>query len=149
MPVPKGTLHNHTRELVDTLMAAWRAGATYGELGKQFGLQKNMVAGIIHRNKEPGEKSARPFQPPAGGGSGPAPKRLPHLSGGHMPTGRTVVATAKMTPGARFRECQWIALEPSADDACKCGAATGATRVYCPKHEARAWRTVQVGEAAA
>ena len=53
-----------------------------------------------------------------------------------MPLG--MARMAKMVCDARFPACQWIAGEPSANDACKCGAATGASRVYCPEHEMRA-----------
>ena len=38
----------------------------------------------------------------------------------------------------RFRTCQWILGEPSADEACKCGSATLAGSVYCLRHRARA-----------
>ena len=43
-----------------------------------------------------------------------------------------------MTRGARFGKCQWISGKPSFKDSCKCGAETGASRVSCPEHEARA-----------
>lgn len=145
--MPKGTLLTHTPERVDAILAAWRGGASYGAIAKLFDLEKNVVAGIVYRNRAPGEESGRAFRPP-GWSPGPAPKRLEHLSGGHMPTWRTVVHTAKMASGARFKGCQWIAHEPSADDACKCGAATGASRVYCPEHEARAWYVRRSEEAA-
>ena len=54
--------------------------------------------------------------------------------------------------GMRFRGCQWIAGDPKPchDDACKCGAAVGESRVYCPVHEVKARRTrLAWGEAAA
>ncbi len=145
--MPKGTLLTHTPERVDAILAAWRGGATYGAMAKLFDLEKNVVAGIVYRNRAPGEQGPRSFRPP-GWGPGPAPKRLEHHSGGHMPTERTVVHTAKMASGFNPKTCQWIAGEPSANDACKCSAATGASRVYCPAHEARAWY-VRRSEAAA
>jgi hypothetical protein len=37
--------------------------------------------------------------------------------------------------------CQWIAGEPSADEACKCGQPTvSPMEPYCATHHARAWR---------
>ena len=146
MSRPRDTLVTHTQERVDAILAAWRDGASYGAIAKRLDLEKNVVAGIVYRNKETGQMGQRAFRPP-GWGPGPAPKRLEHHSGGHMPTGRTVVGTHKMASGARYRECQWIAGEPSADDRCKCGGATGANRVYCPAHEDRARRPVQAREA--
>ena len=38
----------------------------------------------------------------------------------------------------RFRTCQWIAGEPGADEACKCGAVTRDGAAYCAQHSARA-----------
>ena len=117
-------------------------------MGKWHGKTPNVIAGIIDRNKQPGEKSKRSFRPP-GWAPGPRaynrpPERLPCPSGeGHMPTGRTVVPQKKMTSGDRFRECQWIANEPSSNDSCKCRAPAGRTGIYCNDHEARARRPAQ------
>ena len=38
----------------------------------------------------------------------------------------------------RFRTCQWILGEPSAEEACKCGSTTLAGSAYCLRHRARA-----------
>jgi hypothetical protein len=38
----------------------------------------------------------------------------------------------------RIRTCQWIAGEPSENEACKCGAATCDGSVYCVRHRAAA-----------
>ncbi len=138
MPTPRGTLLAHTRELVDAIMAGWRAGHTYGRMGKEHHLEKNVVAGIVYRNKEPGELSARSGRPPRSD-LGSAPKRLPHHSGGHMPTGRTVVHTAKMASGARFRACQWIQGEKGVDfklyaQAPRCRAPVRIGSSYCNFH---------------
>ena len=137
----------HAPELVDAILEGWRGGESYGAMAKRFSLTKGSVAGIVYYNRGPGEESAPSFLPPRSAPD-PAPKRLEHHSGGHMPTGRTVVHTAKMVSGFNPKTCQWIAGEPSADDACKCGAATGASRVYCPAHEARAWYVRRSEEAA-
>ena len=56
---------------------------------------------------------------------------------------------AWVVPGVLIQGCQYIAGEPSADDSCKCGAAVGETRIYCPEHEIKARRTkLAWGEAA-
>lgn len=117
----------HTPEVIDAVLAAWRAGAGYVEIGKNFNLSTGMVAGIVERNKEPGEKHVPPLRSP------PAP-RVECLP-------RAIKRPVRTGHGARFAACQWIAGEPSADDRCKCCAATGASRVYCRKHEARVWRS--------
>ena len=51
------------------------------------------------------------------------------------------------TGRARFSRCQWIAGEPSADDACKCNAPT-VNGVYCAHHLERSVRREGPGEAA-
>ena len=150
MPRAKGYLLNHTPELVAAILTDWRAGHTYKRMSKEHDLTKNIVAGIVGRNKKQGEVSERTFfHPPPS----EARERLTIPSvrpsrRGKMPTGRSVIPTHKMVAGARFRACQWIPGEPSADDACKCQAATGASRVYCPEHEVRVWRPVRSEEAA-
>ena len=154
MPRAKGYLLAHTPELVEAILTDWRAGHTYKRMSKEHDLTPNTVAGIVGRNKKPGEVSERTFFHPRPSEARERPTvpsvRRPPLSGGKMPTGRSVVHQPKMVAvaGARFRECQYIAGVPSADDTCKCRAATGVSRVYCPEHEARVWRPVRSEEAA-
>ncbi len=141
MSRPRGTLLAHTPERVDAILAAWRGGASYGEMAKRFDLEKNVVAGIVYRNRAPGEESARAFRPPRWS-PGPKPKRLEHLSGGHMPTGRSVVHTAKMVPGGTFSGCQWIVGEKGVDfklyaQAPRCPARVKPGSPYCPAHHKR------------
>lgn len=49
--------------------------------------------------------------------------------------------------GMKFAACQWIAGEPSADDACKCRLPTD-DGPYCAEHQARGRGKRQEGEAA-
>jgi len=50
---------------------------------------------------------------------------------------------------AGFDRCQWIAGEPSRDDACKCGAPTAPGSPWCPRHHARAiWRRDDAADSA-
>ena len=149
MPRAKGYLLAHTPELVEAILTDWRAGHTYKRMSKEHDLTPNTVAGIVGRNKKPGEVSERTFfHPPPS-----EARERPTLPGGRpsrrgkMPTGRSVIPTHKMVASTRYRECQWIAGEPTADDACKCGAAAGASRVYCKEHEARVWRQARSEEA--
>ena len=153
MPRAKGYLLAHSAECVDAILTDWRGGATYREMIKKYDLTNCQIAGIVGRNKKRGEVSERTFfhTPPSEARERPtlpSVQRPPRPSGGKMPTGRSVVHTAKMVAGARFRACQWIPGEPSADDACKCGAATGESRVYCSEHEKRVWRPERSEEAA-
>ncbi len=148
---------HHAPEVIDAIMTAWRAGASYGQAGKPFGYSKGVVAGIVSRNKNPGEMGARPFRPALG----PRIKCLPPArkspAAPMLPPARKAPAgdrrpkwmlSHRMVSGLHFRTCQWISGEPSADDRCKCRAAVGESRVYCPRHELRAWRRERAGEAA-
>lgn len=136
---------HHTPELIEVILAAWRGGSSYGQMSRRFALTKHIVAGIIFRNKEPGEEAVRPFR--GGPVQGPRVCRLSR-PGGSQALPFPMARLAKMAR-ARCRTCQWIAAEPSADDRCKCGPPTGSSRVYCPEHEARAWCKVPRVEEAA
>lgn len=153
MPRAKGYLLAYTPERIEEILTDWRGGATCAQMATRFDLTKNMITGIVGRNKQPGETSERTFFHSRPSESREKPtlptvKRPPRLRGKKMPTGRSVVKTHRMVGGLHFRTCQWIAGEPRADDACKCGSATGPGRVYCPEHEIRARRPVQSEEAA-
>ena len=117
MPRTKGYLLAHTPELVEAILADWREGVTYAQMATRFDLKKNMIAGIVGRNKKRGEVSERTFfHPPPS-----EARERPTLPGGRpsrrgkMPTGRSVIPTHKMVASTRYRECQWIAGEPTAD----------------------------------
>ncbi len=49
---------------------------------------------------------------------------------------------------ARFKSCQYIAGEPSTDDACKCGAPTDGGGVYCADHHALCTHRPEPGKGA-
>jgi len=70
-----------------------------------------------------------------------------------MPTGRTVVHTAKMASGARFRSCQFIQGQKGVDfklydQAPRCPAETRPGSSYCPAHHLRCHVKTQSQEAA-
>ncbi len=52
--------------------------------------------------------------------------------------------------GLRFKTCQWIDGEATADDGCKCGELTSFGGPWCPAHHARIWKRAEtpVGRAA-
>ena len=139
-----GRLTRHTQKLVDAVLTAWRAGASYTEMGKSFGIGKNTIAGLVARNKRTGEVAKRSFRPRGWAPADVPLKRLPQTqdTGGKMPMGRAAIHT-EMEPVGKEKTCQWIAGDPSSDDKCKCGADTGDSNLYCPNHEERAWIRVQ------
>ena len=133
-----------TPERIARLTELWLDGSPASKIGAALGLSKNAVVGKAHRLEL--AKRASPIR---------------HC--GQQTTRKEVVARATpqsevsvpLAPPqseaavARPRAtCQWIAGEPSADDACKCGAEVGASRIYCPAHERRARVRVRVGGAA-
>jgi GcrA cell cycle regulator len=139
-----------TEARIARLTDLWDQGMAARLIAVDIGLTKSAIVGKAHRLELPGRASpilhcaqAAPESKTRRQAACEPPKRLPLHSGGHMPTGRSVVHMAKMASGARFTGCQWIADEPTSNDSCKCGAAVGASRVYCPPHEARAWRPPQ------
>ena len=129
------------------LTELWGDGVSAGLIAKHMGLTKNAIVGKAHRMELPGRPS------PINRSGKSTLRRAPVLPErqGHrnsktgLPKGMTKMF--RVGSGARFRACQWIAGSPSADDACKCGAETGASRLYCSAHEARARRPVQAGQA--
>ena len=128
-----------TEARVARLTELWNQGVAAQLIAVDIGLTKSAIVGKAHRLELPGRGSPIDYS-----GRSPEkkalrqaacepPKRLPHHSGGHMPTGRTVVHTAKMASGARFRTCQFFAGEPG-PDSWKCGKPTIAGTVYCESH---------------
>jgi hypothetical protein len=130
----------HPPEIIDAILAAWRGGASYPQMAKDFETSINVVAGIVYRNRAPGEESARPFFQE----SSEARERpvLPAMclqrssAGGHMPTGRTVTHMAKMASGFRPKTCQFFEGAPG-PDFWKCGKPTAGSTAYCEPHYRR------------
>ncbi len=138
-----------TDALVARLIDLAQAGRSNSQIAAALGpaFTGNMVAGKLHRlggvvtrpeRPAPEPRSARPRQPkptkaaaqPAGTADvvPEAPKRRARRE---PPAPRLRVSA--------FRECQWIAGEPSFDDACKCRRPTVEGFSYCADHNARAW----------
>ena len=116
----------HSHELIEGVMTSWRKGVKYGHISEKFEISKCAVGGIVARNRKPDEKSILVIGRPRVSQT-PRPVR---------PTGclpdkikRSVIS------GIRFKSCQWIKGEPSADDRCKCGVKTGKYGIYCMVHE--------------
>ena len=152
MSIPKGTLLAHTPEHVGAILAAWRAGVSYGALAEQFGLTSSMVAGIINRNKKLGEESERSFfEEPSTARTKPAlPPMRRAPEGDRRPKW---MMSRRMVSGARFAACQYIKGQKGVDfnlyaQAPKCPAETKPGSPYCPAHHLRCHVKTRSQEAA-
>ena len=151
---------------VAQLTELWLDGVSARLIAKQMDLSKNAVIGKAHRLELPNRPSPIVYsdktspkkesltattKPAKATVRKPSPHPVMHLAHPNSKTGtaRGIATFPRVALDARIRGCQWIAGEPSADDACKCGAAVGETRIYCPEHEIKARRTkLAWGEAA-
>ena len=133
-----------TEERIARLTELWLGGVVARLIGAALGVTKSAIVGKASRLGLPNRD--KPIK--CGGKVARAQPKLPSSRPAFDDRRPKWMLSRRMVPGVRFRECQWIAGEPSADDACKCGAAAGPSRVYCPAHEARAWYVRQSQEAA-
>ena len=149
-----------TEARVARLSELWLGGVSARLIAIDMNLSKNAVVGKAHRLELAGRPSpilhcarAAPESKTQRQAACKPPKRLEHHSGGHMPTGRTVVHTAKMAAGARFKGCQWIQGEKGVDfklyaAAPRCLAETRPGSPYCPAHHMRCHVKTQSARAA-
>lgn len=109
-----------------------------GQIARMMGLSKNAIVGKAHRMGLPGRPSPirtaapKPRSRPAALSIVRAEKddrRAPDYIGERYAAG--------IGPAPKF--CQWIEGEPSADDACKCGARVVLDFSYCADHLFRAY----------
>lgn len=144
----------------------WLLGWSAAAIGREIGMTKSAVIGKVHRLGLPGRPSPIKRKAPAkpkldlsqarngGGHARRADASMPtdgdDGTAEEMPVARvgrwpghapTVLGITSFRGGgaSRARTCQWIAGDPSADDACKCGKPTAPGSVYCPDHLARAF----------
>ncbi len=142
----------HLPELVAQIMELTREQHTYKSIGDRLGLTKAQVTGIVSRNRNRSESEAEA----AGGGV----RRRWHVSQAQAradqkirgENGQELLPWAMTRAflsvrGMRFATCQWIAGQPIADDACKCGRPT-VGGLYCAEHKAHARGQRQPGKAA-
>lgn len=145
-----------TPERVETLITLWGdLSLSAQEIGRRIGLGKNAVVGKAHRLKLPGRASPiRPGKPkptvtkearlrlaPVPVREEPEPVPLQPLPPKRRPQQARVVPPQRLAGGGpRATRCQWIAGEPSWDDACKCGQPVAPGRPYCAEHWHRAWK---------
>lgn len=147
------------------LRAHWRAGMLTSTIAVMLYTTKNSVIGRAHRLGLPARKNPIagrisrprveraprfyaprvaaervPFEEPA---PQPPPRREPEpIEAAAAPSAQNPEAESQpyrpfiLPPG----RCQWIAGQPSADDACKCGQRSVPGRPYCPDHEAKAYQ---------
>jgi len=130
---------SHPFELVQAVLVDWRRNETYTQIANRYNISANAVAGIIGRNKMPGEKAQRGFHRSRNLGSSvnltSSVERLPSV------TKRCEKSKKDQKDYvAGFRSCQWISGEPSADDSCKCGEPVVVVGVYCTSHQAMTTR---------
>ncbi len=133
-----------TEARVAQLTELWLAGTATLLIGVELGMSKNAVVGKAHRLGLPRRESPITYSGKAAKGQPklpPARKALDDSRPNWMLSHR-MAAVGRFHSGA----CQWIENDPSADDTCKCGAPTGASRVYCSEHEGKAWCPAQVEE---
>jgi hypothetical protein len=93
----------------DRVLALYNSGASARAVAETMRISVNIIYGVIERARKRGvAMRTRPA------------------------TARNIPASG--IPGAR--SCQYIAGEPSADDACKCGAPVAPGSSYCQEHRA-------------
>ena len=114
---------SHPFELVQAVLVDWRRNETYTQIANRYNISANAVAGIIGRNKMPGEKAQRGF----------------HRSR-NLGSSVNLTSSVERLPSVTKRSCQWISGEPSADDSCKCGEPVVVVGVYCTSHQAMTTR---------
>lgn len=138
------------------LTELWGRKLSSGRIGDILGRTKNAVIGRAHRIKLPSRPSPiRQGRSQSEKAKAAAAKRLArscakgrlvalgqaeHLARQDklLPDGQA----APRLPAVTFTPhvCQWIEGEPSADDACKCGAPALSGSSYCAEHHARCYR---------
>ena len=152
-------------EKVAELKRLWEVERlTAQEIGRRLGMSKYSIVGKarrvgctkraspIIRGRTPLQKKRermlavlnRPVEPPPAGPAVEAAAKPPEpkpLRGRGRWLGERKGPERRATPGWRPKACQWIAGEPSADDACKCGEPVTPGRPYCDAHWARSWNS--------
>ncbi len=138
----------HPPELVAQIMELAREHHTYKSIGDRLGLTKAQVTGIVSRNHSESEAASVPVvrRWQVSQAQSYSIRRIRHENGQvQLPWGLTRAFLS--VQGMRFATCQWIAGQPSADDACKCGRPT-VGGPWCAEHKAHARGQRQPGEAA-
>jgi GcrA cell cycle regulator len=124
------------------------------EIGKALGVSRGAVVGRARRlglaRPDDGPSNLRGRAYPSKGRRALEPKR-PEPAKVRLRAIETEIREATglaMSGQWRPRTCQFIAGEPSADDACKCGEPVLEGSSYCAKHHAVSWRGSWQGRAA-
>lgn len=146
-----------TEEREKALRTLWSHGAKLEAIGETLGVSRAAVIGKAHRMGLPARRGAsaqRNVPEPRLQAPWPVEKPTPRPrparrvdtrqpkdgleSAGATTLLRHVAKYATRTPSSHKR-CQFIEGEPTADDACKCGAKTLPGSPYCPAHHARCY----------
>jgi len=131
------------------LARLWESGLTARNIAERLGRTRNSIIGRVHRLKltprgspirGAAQRPKSDVKPPRVKLTLPArvviaAKQAAYLSRQPKPPPAPLMAL----PISARHACQWIAGEPSADDACKCGAPAVAGWSWCPEHLARVY----------
>lgn len=105
---------------------------TSAELAARYGLNKNQLLGMIHRNKADFPPKANPIKRTRADGS---PSRRPKKSVFPKPPTRAEIRASGYTAlGTSGHKCQWPIGNPSEEDFHFCEKPAVNGRPYCPSH---------------
>ena len=138
-----------TEERIARLTELWLSGMAARLIGAALGVTKSAVVGKASRLGLPNRDN--PIK--CGGKVTRAQPKLPSPRKAFDDRRPKWMASHRMVPGARFRECQWIAGEKGVDfklydQAPRCPAETLPGSPYCPAHHLRCHVKTQSQEAA-
>lgn len=135
-------------ELVARVLALFREGRSYRDIAVAVGGSRSTVAGLVARARDRGEDLAQRDTTGLSAAIAEKRRRAAHRKDAEAVRRGQVAHVRQKPPGAEGwhqaegpppRTCQWIAGEPSPDDACKCGAPALSGRPYCEAHCKRAY----------
>ncbi len=147
-----------TDELSERLTKLWDGSGSASQIGEELGLSKNAVVGKVRRMNlpprpspiKPGPKQSSPIRRPAldtqtrwrvSQAQANADQRIRRERG--LPLLPWAITRAFLSVvGMKFSRCQFIAGQPSVDEACKCGRPTDGGP-WCAEHHRRCTVKVQ------
>mgnify|MGYP002624215135 FL=1 len=145
-----------TELTVETFKEMRARHMTYVQIGRKVGRSKNGVSGWAQRHGLSGaryngmtveqfrdmkEKQGLSYREIAAV-LDIKETQVAHFARKHgLGPGRLKAKTGRLacSNGLRIKACQYIAGDPSHDDACKCGAPVQRGKPYCEAHQRRAW----------
>ena len=124
---------------VAKLRELWATSLSAQQIGRKIGRGKDSILGKVHRLGLP--KRASPIKRNKRREAATMAKKRAAVFGGAMVRGQLISAPLRplTSLGPAPKHCQWIESEPSANDACKCGAPVLPEFSYCAEHVYRAY----------